>query len=1009
MTAKRGEAAVKRGEMPVITHSSAAAVPAADLVMPPSITASAEDAERSIAARRLVERFRQEAPRYSITSVSFSFMSPKFIREQLAVIKCSTPNLEGWYSINSPYMGTVDQNSACQTCHLVGIDCPGHHGYIDLAVPLPNPLVIGLIVEVLRCICSNCGRVLWPMDRRKDPRIMRLKGCARIREIAKEIASAPATPCPRNQELASSRIQREAAVEGSQAGDDDTVSDVHTKQYEKCPQIKIKYSLPTNPSDWNITMTVTSQSGAKITKHMPIERIIWLFAAIPKADLRFLGFSGNSHPSNFIMEALPVIPECNRPPVDRDGERRHDHLTLTYQRIIRNNTRVAECLKLKKRGDASAEVNLSTMIQDLYFDISHLISNSDGELRLHRDDPAFTVGARLAGKEGFCRTTAQGKRGNYAGRSIIGPGILPFGAAYLPEVMRVLTIPERVNEFNIERIQRQAEKGEIIHLTRASGLDRGCRRRLPKLLADAKRRGVQFPPIRIGDLVHRLAQRGDVCLLNRQPTLHRHSIIATRALFNPRQRTIKIHMSYTTPTNADFDGDEMSMSMIQTLRARAECLHLLAAGKQIISTANALPVFGVVFDCPTSAYLLSSDADADDINFQTTGKRQHTISPALWSEIVESRLEDDLYASTLPRRLREAGVAPGSPRALFSLVLPSTLYYRRRYTEDVIVRDPATGEVVMNVDGGEPDMPKMRSIKKDVFIKNGVFIRGSLTKEDISRGIVQEIWTRYGSDKAARYISEATFILEFYIENRGFSIGLSDCLLSDRAAAKATVNAKILRVRSEIMALTATPPANETEKLFREIEIRSILDTVHKVGAGLSSSEIAGRNNPLGIMITSGAKGAHKNMAQISGALGQQFINGERPRTMLYGNRTLPYFEADDDSIEAHGFIRRSFADGMDPAGFMFHMSASRIGLLDTAIHTSDIGTLTHRCQKVLENDRIGPTGGVVTSIETYTSLSYGEGYTPRELMLVKGFVSTGDVYMPFNLHKLVDELNELA
>lgn len=979
---------VQKGVMPVITQSSAAAVQTAEVFIP------REDAAKVIATRRQVERFRQEAPRYSITSVSFSYMSAEYIREKLAVIECSSPNLEGWHSINSPYMGTVDQNSACQTCHLVGIDCPGHHGYIDLAVPLPNPHVIALIVEVLKCICSNCGRVLWPVDKRKDARILRLRGCARIREIAKEISSAPSASCPRNQELASSQLREEGTEQD---------------QYDKCPLTKVKYALPTNPLDWNILMTVTTPTGAKVTKQMPIDRIIWLFAAIPKADLRFLGFSGSSHPSNFIMRALPVIPECNRPPVDRDGERRHDHLTLTYQRIIRENAAVRECLKLKSRGDATAEGSLSSAIQSLYFTISHLINNSDGEYRLHRDDPAFTVGARLAGKEGFCRTLAQGKRGNYAGRSIIGPGILPFGASYLPDVMRVLTIPERVNEFNIARIQRQALRGEIIHLTRASGLDRGCRRRLPKLIADAKRRGVEFPPIRIGDLVHRLSQRGDIVLLNRQPTLHRHSIIATRVLFNRKQRTIKIHMSYTTPTNADFDGDEMSISMIQTLRARAECIHLLAAGKQIISTANALPVFGVVFNCPTSAFLLSNDADADDEHFEKTGVRRYAVSPALLAEVIESRLEDDLYSSTLPQRLRDAGVSPGSPRALFSLVLPSTFFYRRRYKEDVVKRDPKTGKVIMNADDGEPDMPKVEVVNKDVLIKNGVFIRGSLTKEDISRGIVQAIWMRYGSEKAARYISEATLILEFYIEHRGFSIGLSDCLLSDRKTARETVDAKILRVRSEIEALNSTPPANETERLFREIEIRSILDTVHKVGAGLSSSEIAGKGNPLGIMITSGAKGAHKNMAQIAGALGQQFINGARPVPMLYGRRTLPYFEAEDDSIEAHGFVRYSFADGMDPPGFMFHMAASRVGLLDTAIHTSDIGTLTHRCQKVLENDKIGPNGGVITSMQTYTSLSYGEGYTARELTLVRGSVSTGDVYMPINIFQIVDELNELA
>lgn len=945
-------------------------------------------------------RFRKEVPRFDIGAVAFSFMSKELVRS-MSVVECRSTAFSGLYSVNSPLMGTVDRAHACATCGLVDIECPGHLGRIELAVPLPHPLVKELIVHLLQCICANCARLLLPPCRRSDPSLLRLKGISRIREIAKIVSTSTIT-CPHNLELAENkRVCMDSKMK----------EDFEIGQDEFCPSLNPKYILSKDPEDWNIyatkKKTSSTSGGAKesnVVTRVSIEQIRCLFDAITEEDLRILGFSGDSHPRNFILSVIPVIPERNRPPVEREGEKKHDHITVAYCTIIRENLRLADLIRRKKAGE-EVENLISSATQSLFFYISHLMTNSDGKYKIRRDESAYTVAARLSGKEGFCRATAQGKRVNNCGRTIIGPGVLPFGSVIIPGVMRVITVPERANIFNIDRLRRQAREGTIIHITRGCGPREGIRMRLPKLIADAQTRGEPFPEINVGDLIERLGSAGDEVIINRQPTLHRHSLIGCRTIYRQGQKTIKIHMSYTTPANADFDGDEMNLTFPQTNRARAEVRHLLSAHKQIITSANSRPSMGLVYNCPTSAYLLCVDSDESAKKF---GTPQPIISQLELDEIYATLLLDDTRLKTLPQRLRTAGIPERTPRAIFSAVFPVDFFYRRRYTIEKVVKKPPSAIA----EGGEDDEEEQEIEEKfDLLIRNGVLIRGTLMKKDVADGIVHAIHNRYGADVAGRFISEAQFVLDWYLEYRGFSIGLADCLLSNPEKAKQAVENKIAQARNEVHAINVKgnpgEKLTENEKNFREKEVLSILGSVLDVGKKLGMGEIAGAGNALGVMVNSGAKGGPMNIAQIAGAVGEQFVSGGRPKLSVFGERALAFFEANDPSIEARGFVTHSFSEGLSPSEFFFHMGSSRIGLLDTAMRTAEIGAINHRSQKVLENDRIDYFGAVINSVYVYTSLSYGEGYSPDELILVKGFKSTGEKYMPFDLGALVDELNE--
>jgi DNA-directed RNA polymerase beta' subunit len=941
--------------------------------------------ERAL-VQRSIERFRQDAPRYSVDAITFNFMSAEFIRDSLAVIRCATADLDGAYSVNSRFMGTIDQTRTCDTCHLSGLDCHGHHGYIELATPLPNPMAINVIVDVLQSICPNCAQLLLPASMRRDPSIMRYRGMARIAAIARYVVRMKSVTCPRNLKLADA------------AGKDGNVELAHA-----CPEICVKYSAPSSPDDWKITKTVLPPSGPRGPRGprndqpVPVERIKGLFSAMTGDDLRVLGFSDDSHPRNMIINALPVIPECNRPRVERDGEAKHDHLTLAYMHIIRDNNNVQTLMAAREAGDPNAENDLCTAIYKLYFDISHLMNNSDGQLKLHKEDPASTVGSRLAGKRGLCRNTAQGKRGDHVIRTVIGPAIAPFGTVVLPGVTRSITIPERACVYNLENLRRLAREGEIIHLTRARGEDRDIRRRYPKMVINAAAREEPFPEIELGDLVYRLTRNGDDFFINRQPSLHRHSIVGVRALFTPKKLTVGIHMSNTSGLNADFDGDEINCAAPQTLRARAELRYLLAGTKQITTSAFSAPVAGLVFTAPIAAYLMCRDHDED----VAAGRSPAIITETEMDGLVHGLLLDGSRAATLPARLAATGVEPLSPRAIFSLALPPGFHYTRNYKDSIVIRDD-DGKIKM--DGDEA---ATRSVKRRVLIANGILIEGVLTKTDVANGIVHKLFLDFGHGIAQRFISEGAFILDWYIERRGFSMNVGDVIMPDRAGTRRLVDAKITRVLHEVDVMMGQPALTATARGHREVEIRSVLATVSRVGAFIASEAFAGADNSLHVMIASGAKGTNKNAAQISGALGQQFIKSERAKGVLPGGRASPYYELYDKTPPAYGFVSESFSDGLSPSAFMWHMMASRLGLLDTAIHTADTGSLSHRTRKVLENDKVDYFGAVVNSTGTFTSLSYNNGYSPSEQVLVTSFTSTGDVFLPLDLRKLVAELND--
>jgi DNA-directed RNA polymerase II subunit RPB1 len=897
--------------------------------------------------------FRKTGPKFVVEGMTLNFISTEEMKA-LSVMTC-TQNCHGYdYSIDAPAMGTTSRFIPCGTCSLVDVECPGHFGLIQLAVPIFHPLAIDYIVYILQSLCLTCKSLTLPSV--AIPRhILKLPTYTRLREIA--------------------------AVSKN-------------KNCHKC-QGKNKYTFSTSKERENNVIVAVSNSkhtagggGGKGWSTAPPlvlspQKIIDIFTQIPEHDIKTLGFQGNRrhHPKNFIMEVLPVIPERNRPPTFSEGEFKPDHLTIVYNNIINENKAIKDFMDKKEsepdpveKGKIDNEVSLR--VQKLWTTISHFINNNDNELKIRKTEIAKTLNKRITGKEGYPRFFAQGKRADFTARSVIGPGIIPFGYIIVPNEIRVLTVPEKVHAANLSRIRELAKVGEIERLMKP-----GKAAVFYKIIYERSLAVGSKPiEIEIGDVITRYASTGDDVFLNRQPTLHRHSMTGCRTVFHTNKKTLQIHMSYTTPQNADFDGDESNINMPQSLFARSEIRHIMAAHHQIMSVGNCKPAMGLVFNCPTAAYLLSKDANESDARVARGENPIIVFTPEDEAEVVGLFIGDGDRMASLPGRLAKNKVVRGTARALLSMIFPEDFNYYRK--SDNKNEDP-------------------------VIVKDGIFISGLLTKGDVAGKMIQSLHLQYGDEVTGQFISEGQFILDWYIERRGFTIGLKDMILANYAAGKAMIAAKIVEIRHRVFSIDSAPFETAADKLFRNRETRSILDSIKNIGKELADPEIAGQGNSLGDMVKSGAKGNFDNISSIMGIVGQQFINGRRPERTIFGNRGLCYFDPGDHSLESNGFVVNSFVDGMTPSEFFFHSEGVRLGLLDTALKTGEIGAITHKISKVMENEMVGYNGAIVNSKGVYTSMAYGEGYSRGELTKVTAFSSTGSIYMPFDLSVIAKQLNE--
>ncbi|KAK5114475.1 hypothetical protein LTR62_002410 [Meristemomyces frigidus] len=597
---------------------------------------------------------------------------------------------------------------------------------------------------------------------------------------------------------------------------------------------------------------------------------------------------------------------------------------------------------------------------------------------------------KLEKKEGMFRKYMMGKRVNFAARTVISPDPnIETNEIGVPPVFAVkLTYPEAVTEWNVEELQEavrngphvwpgavaiESETGQVVNLERKNAEERTALANQLLAPSTGSVRGTRPKK------VHRHLNNGDVVIMNRQPTLHKPSMMCHRARVLPGEKTLRMHYANCNTYNADFDGDEMNMHFPQNEVARSEALNIADTDHQYLSGTAGNPLRGLI---------------------------QDHISMGVWLTNRDTFFERGDYMQLLYAALRpESGHCTNGriqtiPPAIFK---PKALWTGKQVITTVLLNIQPHGYEGITMTGVSTTAAKLwgkagAEHEARVQVKDGYLCHGILDKKQIgpsSGGIVNCIYEVYGHTLAGRFLSILGRLLTRLESMRAFSCGVEDLIFTregevNRRNALAGVQDVGLQIAAKYVGLADHKPKSEDRELQRRLEdvLRDDakqlgLDQVTNNSTKDLSSAVTNLCLPAGLikpfpsnqmqtMTSSGAKGSIVNANQISCNLGQQVLEGRRVPVMVSG-KTLPCFKPFETSVRAGGYVVDRFLTGVRPQEFFFHAMAGREGLIDTAVKTSRSGYLQRCLIKGMEGLKVEYDTSVRDSDGSMVQFLYGE------------------------------------
>ncbi|KAL6272994.1 hypothetical protein ACE6H2_023686 [Prunus campanulata] len=657
-------------------------------------------------------------------------------------------------------------------------------------------------------------------------------------------------------------------------------------------------------------------------------------------------------------------------------------------------------------------------------------------------DAAPGICQLLEKKEGLFRQKMMGKRVNFACRSVISPdpylavneiGIPPYFATRL-------TYPERVTPWNVDKLRNAIVNGSEIHPGATQYVDKSG----PKILRQNRRERISISrklPSSKGavmqhgkgsdndiesKIVHRHLRDGDIVLVNRQPTLHKPSIMAHVVRVLKGEKTIRMHYANCSTYNADFDGDEMNVHFPQDEISRSEAYNIVNANNQYVKPTSGDPIRALIQDHVISAVLLTK---------KDTFLRWDQFNQLLYSSCVSARVSDafsgkpDKKVSMFNSEGTMQPLLPAiwKPERLWTgkQVITALLNHITRGSPPVTVeRDakiPRGFFNCKNVEGednsGKDGQQKKRKPSKEqatdkdnskekeepdenhLLIYRNNLVRGVIDKAQFGDyGLVHTVQEFYGSDTAGKLLSVLSHLFTVYLQTHGFTCGIDDLLLLESKDAKMKdqlescedVGENVYRDFIEVKDVKRKDPVelqlnienfirSNGESALASLDRRMISQLNNKTSnsdvfkqlllRGLSKPSV---KNCIYLMTTSGAKGSVANLQQITSYLGQQELEGKRVPQMISG-KTLPCFPPWDWSSRAGGFIIDRFLTGLHPQEYYFHCMAGREGLVDTAVKTSRSGYLQRCIIKNLECLKVSYDNTVRDADGSIIQFRYGE------------------------------------
>jgi DNA-directed RNA polymerase subunit A' len=814
-----------------------------------------------------------------VKSIDFGFLSPKMIKG-ISAVKIEQAELydPDGYPIDAGLcdlrLGVVDPGLRCRTCGGTIGQCQGHFGHLELTKPVIHPLYGKKIYMILRSTCRKCSRLLV-----SDEDLKKLKN---------------------------------------------SLVELYKRKIKTCPhcgekQKELSFQKPT-----------TYREGRE---ELTTEEIRQRLEKVSDEDVAKLRIKGG-RPEWFVLTILPIPPVTVRPSITLEtGERSEDDITHKLVDVVRINERLKKNLEL-----GAPDFIIADIWELLQYHISTLMSNEISSLppARHRSGRALkTLVQRLSKKEGRFRGNLSGKRVNFSARTVISPDPkISIGEVGIPlEIAKELSVPVKVNRNNLAELKSLIMNGPTVHpganyIIRHDGIR--------KKITDENKKDISGE-IDIGYVVERHLQDNDITLLNRQPSLHRMSMMAHRARIMP-YKTLRLSLAVTIPYNADFDGDEMNLHIPQTEEAQTEAEELMAVENHIRSPRYGLPIIACKHDHITGCYLLTKD----DARFSKKEAAQILLAVG-----IDLKNLKDEYTG----------------KELFSLLLPKdlNLSFKSSFCR-----------------GCKKCMAEKCPYAEYVVIRNGQLKKGVIDDNALGEKkgkLIDFIEKQYSPKTAKDFIDNVSRIALEVISMKGFSISVSDEDISSKAKEKILALADEYRELSN--KLIRDYKSGRIEKIPGLSLDMTLENKILRLGGEVSNAanEIIRKDLPLNsavIMARTGARGSFVNLTQMCAFVGQESLEAERIHRG-YINRTLSHFRHFDLGLKARGFVDHGYKIGLDPYEFFFDAMNSRENLMDKSLHTRHSGYMERRLINALQDLKVEYDGTVRDSRKRIVQFLAGE------------------------------------
>lgn len=839
-----------------------------------------------------------------ITGMQFTVMSPEEIVKRSVAEIVSTDTFSG----NEPVigglfdnrMGVIEHNKICKTCEQKNTFCPGHFGHIKLAKPVFYIQFFDTVRKLLKCVCWRCSKLLVDSGSAEIQTILNKKISRQKRfELIYKLCS---------------KIKRcgQETVDGCGA---------------RLPSKITKENIGRIYMEWKDSNTEEDSNDRQASKDSKLvfnaDDILMILKGITDEDAEILGMGKDyNRPEWLICTVFPVPPPSVRPSVRNEtGQRCEDDLTHKLCDIVKTNNMLKQKIE---RNSTKEQIDYWAIL--LQYHISTFVDNQLPGLapaKQRTGRPLRSLTERLKSKEGRIRGNLMGKRVDFSARSVItpDPGISIDELGVPIKIAMNLTFPEVVNRYNRDEMNRLVKNGPDIYP--------GAKyiRKHKDNFRTIRLKNIDYSMVELldGDIVDRHLMNGDYVLFNRQPSLHKMSMMAHRVRVMPYD-TFRLNVCVTPSYNADYDGDEMNMHVPQSLQTENELIQLAAVPTQIISPRDAKPIISIVQDIALGVYRLTKD------NVYLSQKQYFNILS-----------NNSKFSGTYdaPARSTKRGGAFWSGRQMLSSIVPPNV----------------------NITGGnksfDPDKENGSKGPNFVRIENGNIKQGIIDKkiyQDMTNGIIHTVYNDNGAKECTDVFDNTQKIICDWLVYSGFSVGISDLTIhQDTLMRLRDISTRLkVDVYKEIRKIHLGAFENNSiksnEEHFEDV-VNNLLNDAQKEIGKVGMENIDDGNRMLN-MIKSGSKGNTINLVQMVGCLGQQSVEGKR---ISYGfdHRTLPHFTKYDDGPESRGFVESSFVSGLTPQEFFFHAMGGREGLIDTAVKTSETGYIQRKLVKAMEDCKI--------------------------------------------------------